>query len=125
MAQQYLEKSFGLIFFWYGILKILNVSPVDILVTESTNWLNIPHFFTFLGLWEVLIGIGLFFKKLNKIGLVLFFLQVPGTFLPCLQTPELCFNTYPWLPTLEGQYIFKNLILIASAFILVKDINKN
>jgi len=48
----------------------------------------------------------------------LFFLHVPGTFLPIIFAPQECFTAFPFQLTLEGQYIFKNFILIASAIYL-------
>ena len=29
-----------------------------------------------------------------------------------------CFTTFPWAPTLEGQYIVKNVVIVASAIVL-------
>jgi hypothetical protein len=40
---------------------------------------------------------------------------MPGTFLPLVLLPEVCFVSIPFNLTLEGQYIVKNLVLIGAA----------
>jgi uncharacterized membrane protein YkgB len=51
--------------------------------------------------------------------MVLLFLQMSGTFLPLLILPEITFqNSNPFLPTLEGQYIIKNIIIITAALMI-------
>ena len=71
-----------------------------------------------LAIWEVAIGIGLLTGKLMRLTLLLLFLQMPGTFLPVFIFPEVVFNSIPFVPTIEGQYIFKNLVLISAAIVL-------
>lgn len=126
-AQRYsitlLRYSFAIIYFWFGWLKLLGISPADELVYRSTEWLNIPHFIIILALWEIMIGIFFAIKKLNKIALLMFFLKVPGTFLPLFTNPEQCFISIPFGLTLEGQYIFKNLIMVSAALVLVATLN--
>ncbi|MFT5623099.1 MAG: putative membrane protein YkgB, partial [Bacteroidia bacterium] len=46
------------------------------------------------------------------------FVQMPGTFLPLVLLPEVCFTQFPLGLTLEGQYIIKNLILISAALVI-------
>jgi len=114
-----LRLSMGIIYIWYGILKIIGISPVEELVFQSTHWIGTHNFVIFLGFFEVLIGLFLVIKKFLRLGLILLFLQFPGTFLPLFLNPEACFTFIPFGLTLEGQYIFKNLILISGALILV------
>ena len=79
----------------------------------------------FLGFWEISIGLFLFIKKMNRIGLLLLFLQFPGTFLPLFLNPEDCFTIFPYGLTLEGQYIFKNLVLLSAGFILIGSLHNS
>ena len=58
---------------------------------------------------------GLLFRPLIRVALFLLFLQMPGTILPLFLLPEVCFTQIPFAPTLEGQYIIKNLILLSAA----------
>jgi uncharacterized membrane protein YkgB len=118
-----LRYSMAIIYFWYGLLKVMGISPAEELVYRATHWLGSHHFVMVLGFWEMAIGLFLFVKRWNRWGLILLFLQFPGTFLPLFLTPEDCFTVFPYGLTLEGQYIFKNLILIAAGLLLVSSLH--
>jgi uncharacterized membrane protein YkgB len=57
-------------------------------------------------------------KPLIRISIMLLFIQMPGTFLPLILFPEVCFTSFPFGLTLEGQYIVKNLIIISAAIVV-------
>lgn len=118
-----LRLSIGIIYIWYGILKIIGISPVEELVLNATNWVGNQNFVIFLGFFELLIGLFLSIKKMLRIGLLMLFLQFPGTFLPLFLNPEDCFTFIPFGLTLEGQYIFKNLVLISAGLVLVASLH--
>ena len=107
--------SFSFIFIWFGLLKIIGVSPIEELVRKTSFLVNEHLFVILLGYFEVAIGICFLFKKLYRLGIILFFLQVPGTFIPLFTNRQDCFSIFPYALTLEGQYIFKNFFLIAGA----------
>jgi hypothetical protein len=46
--------------------------------------------------------------------LLLLYLQMIGTLLPLFFFPSETFTVIPFAPTLEGQYIIKNLVLISA-----------
>ena len=72
-----------------------------------------------IGIWEVFIAIFFLFKRTTLIAMVFLFLQMTGTFLPLVILPEVTFqNSNPFLPTLEWQYIIKNIIIITAALII-------
>ena len=72
-----------------------------------------------IGYWEMAIGLCFLNKKTTLIAVVLMFLQMTGTFLPLVILPEITFqDSNPFLPTLEGQYIIKNIIIITAALII-------
>jgi len=120
-----LRFSVGIIFIWFGLLKPLGMSPAQELVTNTVYWFeNKSGFVKFLGWWEVLIGITMCIKPLIRISIFLLFIQMPGTFLPLVLLPEVCFNNFPFGLTLEGQYIVKNLIIISSALVVGGTLNK-
>lgn len=52
-----------------------------------------------------------------RLTLLLLFLQMPGTALPLLLLPDVCFTVFPFGLTLEGQYIIKNLVLITAGIV--------
>ncbi|GAB4185489.1 MAG: DoxX family protein [Simkaniaceae bacterium] len=119
-----LTYAIGIIYLWYGLLKIFGESAAEQLVKDATYWIGIPHFDVILGFWEAILGFCLFFKKLRRIGLILLFLQFPGTFLPLFLSPENCFTDVPFGLTLEGKYIFKNIILVSAGLVLISSLHK-
>lgn len=116
--------SIGIIFFWFGVLKFFQgMSPAELLAIETINKLTlgfIPNSFIIYGLatWETLIGIGLLFNVYLRETLLLLFLQMVGTLTPIILFPEKVFNIFPYSLTLEGQYIFKNLVIISAGIVI-------
>ena len=110
-----LQISLGIIFIWFGALKIFDDSPANDLITKTVYWSNPDIFIPILGVWEIAIGLCLLVPSFIRVGLFLLALQMPGTFLPLILLPEVCFQSFPFNLTLEGQYIVKNLVLIGAA----------
>jgi len=111
--------SLGIVYIWFGALKIFNVSPVAGLV--STTYPNFPEpfFLTFLGIWEVVIGIGLLGNFFMKIIILLLLLQMGGIFSGLFLRPNLYFqNGNILFLTANGEFVIKNLVLISGALFL-------
>lgn len=113
-----LRLALGIIFIWFGGLKPFGLSPAQELLTRTIYWSDPEIIVPLIGLWEVAIGICLLYPPLTRLGLGLLALQMPGTFLPLVLLPEVCFTVFPLGLTLEGQYIVKNLVIIGSALIV-------
>jgi uncharacterized membrane protein YkgB len=113
-----LRAAMGVVFIWFGLLKPLGASPANELVTRTVVWFDPAWFVPLLGWWEVVIGVCMLWRPLNRAAIALLALQMPGTFLPLVLLPEVCWTRFPWAPTLEGQYIIKNLVIIAAALVL-------
>lgn len=117
-----LRLSFAIIFIWFGILKPLGWSSAEGLLKATVAWLPFGEPQTWLaviGYWEILIGLCFLFKFTTRFAIGLLFLQMLGTFMPLVFLPEVTFeNGNVLLPTLEGQYILKNLMIIAGALVL-------
>ena len=111
-----------IIFFWFGLLKVLDLSPATELIIYTVFWMPFlsPENWTIvIGWWEMAIGICFLSKKTTLLAMVLMFLQMTGTFMPLVILPEITFqSSNPFLPTLEGQYIIKNIIIITAALII-------
>lgn len=111
-----------IIFFWFGLLKVLDLSPATELIIDTVFWMPFlsPENWTIvIGWWEMAIGICFLSKKTTLLAMVLMFLQMAGTFMPLVILPEITFqSSNPFLPTLEGQYIIKNIIIITAALII-------
>ena len=115
----FLRYSLGVIYIWFGILKPFGLSPAQELVENTVYWFDNPKTFVpILGWWEVVIGLTMCIKPLIRVSIFLLFIQMPGTFLPLILLPEVCFNNFPFGLTLEGQYIIKNLIIISAALVV-------
>ena len=117
-GQLLLRYSLATVFIWFGILKPLGISPANELVRRTVYWLPSETFIPILGWWEVAIGVCLLFRPLLRFAILLLFLQMPGTILPLILLPEVCFTQFPFGLTLEGQYIIKNLTLISAGIVI-------
>jgi uncharacterized membrane protein YkgB len=113
-----LAMALGIVMIWFGMLKPLGMSPAEALVAKATAWIPIPGFLYILAAWEITIGVCFLFKRLHRFALVLLFLHMPGTMLPLFTLPEETWVQFPFGLTLEGQYIIKNLVLVAAAVVL-------
>ena len=119
-----LRISLGIIFFWFGILKFFpGLSPAQDLATRTISVLTfglMPDEVSIIILagWEVLIGIGLIIGLQMRVTLFLLFLQMLGTITPIFFFPHEVFTRIPYAPTLEGQYIIKNLVIISAGVVL-------
>jgi uncharacterized membrane protein YkgB len=113
-----LRLSLGVIFVWFGLLKTVGMSPASELVTRTVYWFPPEVFIPILGWWEFLIGLCLIVRPWVRVALFLLFLQMPGTALPLVLLPDLCFTSVPFGLTLEGQYIIKNLVLISASIVV-------
>jgi uncharacterized membrane protein YkgB len=123
-----IRLSFGIIFIWFGILKPLHLSPAEGLLKATVVWLpfgSADNWLIIIGWWEVVIGVFFLFKKTTGIAIILLLTQMVGTFMPLVFLPEVTFQSNNILiPTLEGQYIIKNLIIISAALVLGGEINR-
>ena len=119
-----LRISVGIVFFWFGFLKFFpGLSPAESLATESirvlTGGLIEPRLsLAILATWESLIGLGLISGRFLRTTLLLLFLQMPGTITPLFLFPELTFRQVPFVLTIEGQYIVKNLVLVSAGLVI-------
>lgn len=114
-----LTYSIAIVFIWFGLLKVLGISPAQELVENTVYWFSNPaDFVVILGFWEMAIGITMCIRPLIRISILLLFLQMPGTFLPLVLLPGVCFTELPVGLTMEGQYIVKNLVLISAALVI-------
>ena len=113
-----LRWTLAVVFIWFGLLKPFDASPANDLVKRTIYWLPPDTFLPVLGWWETAIGICLLWRPLVRLGVLLLFLQMPGTFLPLFVLPEVCFRRFPFELTMEGQYIVKNLVIIAAAIVV-------
>ena len=119
-----LRVALGIVFFWFGVLKFFpNLSPAETLAARTIQELSfgiVPPSVSLpvLATWESIIGIGLIVNRGMRLILLLLAVHMVGTFTPLLFFPSETFSSFPLVPTLEGQYIIKNLVLIAAAMVV-------
>jgi putative oxidoreductase len=114
-----LRLSLGVVFVWFGILKIVGQTPVAKLVADTVYWLDPRWFVPFLGAFEVLVGVGLLLGRLQRIVLALFAVQMVGTFLVLIVQPDVAFqHGNPLLLTTEGEFVVKNLVLLSAGLMI-------
>ncbi|NBS41342.1 hypothetical protein EBS80_01640 [bacterium] len=114
--------SFFIVFFWFGVLKVLALSPaiplVDHLLAVTLPFITPVAFNVFFGAFEMLIGLLFLVRGAERVVVPLFVLHMVTTFAPLVLLPDLTW-TAPFVPTLTGQYILKNFVLLALAAALV------
>ena len=120
----FLRISVGIVFLWFGILKFFpGLSPAQELATATIERLTLGFIqanvaIMILAIWETLIGLGLIFGVFLRVTLFLLFAQMMGAMTPLLLFPGETFTRFPYAPTLEGQYIIKNLVLISAGLVV-------
>ena len=121
--------ALSIIFCWFGILKILAVSPAETLIIHLhqltlDHLLPVRSFLILLGLIECGIGILWLIPAATRFVIIVFTLQMATTFLPLILLPADTWH-HLLILSLPGQYILKNIVLIASAFTIYKDCQTN
>lgn len=106
------------VYFWFGALKLFGQSPanplVDALLQQTLPFMTFGTFIVILGLYEVLIGIVFLIPRMDRIALPLLVPHLFVTAMPLILLTAITWQA-PFVPTLEGQYIIKNILIVATA----------
>ena len=119
-----LRFSMGLVFLGFGVLKFFNgISPIQTLATKTTTALTLGVFaghnaMIFVATLECLIGLCFLTGMLLRVGVWLLAFQMIGAMSPLLLYPAELFPGATHAPTLEAQYIIKDIILIAAGMVI-------
>lgn len=114
-----LRISVGVVFLWFGALKLLDVSPVSDLVARTVYWFDATWVVPALGATEVAVGICLVTGRLLRVALLWFVIQMLGTFTVFLVLPDVAFvGGNPLLLTVEGEFVVKNLVLLTAGLVV-------
>lgn len=120
-----LRISLGVVFVWFGALKVFDVSPVSDLVGKTVYWVDPERFVPALGAFEMTVGMLLLIGRALRLTLLLFVLQMVGTFLTFIVLPEVTFQDgNPLLLTVEGEFVVKNLVLLSAALVVGSSIRR-
>ena len=121
-----LRVSLGIVFLWFGGLKVFGVTPVYDLVASTVYWVDPDWFVPTLGVVEMLIGAGLILRRAMRMILALFIVQMAGTFLVLILLPDVAFQDgNPLKLTVEGEFIVKNLVLLAAGLVVGSTVRGN
>lgn len=118
---RFLRYSIAFIFIWFGALKFFpGLSPAEELATGaisvlSCGLISAPVALPLLAAFEVLIGLLILAGRWLRLTILLLLVQMIGTMSPIVLFPEVVFETFPYALTIEGQYIFKNFVVISAA----------
>ena len=119
-----LRISLGVVFLWFGILKFFpGLSPAQSLAARTIDILTFGMMpanvsVPLLASWECAIGLGLITNLFMRATLLLLFVQMMGTVTPIFLFPNEVFTVLPYAPTLEGQYIIKNIVLVSAGIVI-------
>jgi len=114
-----LRIALAIVFIWFGALKVFGVSPVADLVARTLPFLPFDVAVKGLGAIELLIGLGLLTGWAIRVTMLVFFLQMLGTFLVFVLEPEQSFqHGNPLLLTTQGEFVLKNVVLIAAGLVI-------
>jgi len=117
--------ALAIVYIWFGALKIFGMSPAGDLVAKTVFWFRPEFFIPILGICEVFIGLGLLIRKLIPGTIVLLLVHMAATLFPFFILKSSCFEIFPYEPTLVGQYIIKNLVLVAGALVIAGKYNED
>jgi uncharacterized membrane protein YkgB len=114
-----LRACLGVVFVWFGALKLTPESPVGHLVAATVPFLPAHWFVPALGIFEIAVGVGLFIGR--GLGVIVFFLicHLSGTFLVLVTQPDVAFqHGNPLALTMTGEFVVKNIVLMGAGLVL-------
>lgn len=106
------------VYFYFGALKVFELSPasplVSALLAQTMPWISPDAFLVAFGLLEMLIGIIFLIPHLERLAVFALVIHLVTTAMPLFILPAIAWSSF-LVPTLEGQYIIKNILLVALA----------
>ncbi|MGX1916180.1 DoxX family membrane protein [Streptomyces phaeochromogenes] len=119
-----LRTSIGIIFLWFGVPKFFaGASPAEPLVSETVERLTFGIIegtaaSVLTGALETVIGLLLISGKLPSLTIMILLGHMAATFTPLFLFPKETWESL-CIGTLEGQYILKNLVIVAGALVII------
>jgi putative oxidoreductase len=115
-----LRISLGLVFVWFGALKVFGDSPVAGLIRATLPWIHSDLLVPALGWVEIVLGLALLASRSRRLALIAIAAHLTGTFLVFVQAPSWVISgNNPLLLTANGEFVLKNLVLISAALVLL------
>jgi putative oxidoreductase len=123
-----LRISLGLVFLGFGVLKFVpGLSPAEPLVEETVGELTFGLMPDSLGMrfvaaLESVIGLCLVVGRYLRLGVALLGMAMVGILSPLVLIPEQLFNLPTFAPTLAGQYVLKDIVLLAAGLVVTANV---
>jgi putative oxidoreductase len=115
-----LRVALGVVFIWFGALKLTGSTPVGELVARTLPFLPAHWFVPALGIFEALLGVALLAGRYLAIVAALMVAHLTGTFLVLVTQPDVAFqNGNPLMLTMTGEFVVKNVVLIIAGLVLI------
>jgi uncharacterized membrane protein YkgB len=126
-----LRLSLAVIFVWFGASKPLGPSPAVPLVSNAvstldTFWVFVPYdlFFPVLGWWEAFVGLCLLSRRTTVLAVLMMVPRILSTIFVMLLIPGMTFAAFPFVPSMAGMYIVKNLVLLSSSLVVASTVTE-
>jgi putative oxidoreductase len=114
-----LRMSFGVVFIWFGALKVADATPVAKLVAATVPFVPAHVLVRSLGLFEAAIGLAMLVGRLIGVVVCLMVTHLAGTFLVLVTQPTMAFqHGNPLQLTMTGEFVVKNIVLISAGLVL-------
>ena len=118
----FLRLSAGFVYFHFGLLKFFpDLSDAELIAGQTILRLSGGRMDAATALWwlavmECTIGLCFLFNVGLRWVFFVFLAHQASTFIPLFLFPEITFKFAPFAPTLEGQYILKNMVSVAAGW---------
>ena len=114
-----LRIAVGVVYIWFGALKVADRSPVEDLVLDVAFFAKGDWIVYAFGAWEIIIGLGLIFPVALRLTLLMLWVQLAGTLLAFVFAADKTFQDgNPLLLTETGEFVLKNVVLITSGLVI-------
>ncbi|WP_394824931.1 DUF417 family protein [Pendulispora albinea] len=115
-----LRFSLGMVFIWFGALKLVGVTPVAAMVARTVPFLDPRWFVPALGIFEMVLAAGLILDGRHVRWVVTAMMaHLCGTFLVFVTQPDVTFRDgNPFLLTTEGEFVLKNIVLLTAGMVV-------
>lgn len=117
-----LRVSIGIVFVWFGALKLIpGMSPAEPLIRAAYGFLPealMTPFILMIAVLEIVIGLGFISGKFMRATVLLLLAQMAGAMSPIVLAPDRMWASFPFVFTLEGQYVVKDIILISAGLVI-------
>ena len=116
-----LRLGMGVVYVWFGALKLADTSPVASLVLAAYPFGQAPPWIVpVLGAVEVFIGLWFISNRWMNYLFPVFLAHIASTFVVLVSAPSMAFqNSDPLNLTTTGEFVIKNLVLVPAGTLII------